>query len=287
MGRLYFSWVFCGSIALVPSIMAGSSLSASVNADFVTNGATATCVQDSGGGLGTANAPLAGCLQTFGQSTFQSKGSANAAYGTLRAFGSVSYTDLSLPSGDSEFEWLLRADADIQDMLTVSRGSFLDVTVDFSGTESHAGAMFFLDGESVPYSFPGTNTFRIPFKAGVPFAFDEGLRVDLEGILTSGQPQGTSLSQFVDLSHTVQIVSTEVLDSLGNPIPGAAVSSESGFDYANPLGTTTATPEPGSIGFLLAGMAVLYGGSYRKRRQDRAEFRGRTPAMRELGPSRK
>jgi hypothetical protein len=248
--------------------MAGSSLSATVNADFITNGATATCVQSSGGGPGTPDAPLAGCLQTFGQTMFQSEGSASAAYGTLRVFGSVSYTNLSLPAGDTEFEWLLRAEADIQDTLTISQGSFLDVTIDFSGSESNAGAFFLLDGATVPYSFPGPNTFRIPFKAGVPFAFDEGVRVDLPGLFMSGQPEGQSFSQYVDLSHTVQIVSTEVLDSQGNPISGATITSQSGFDYADPLGTT-ATPEPGSIGFLLAGMAGVLGGNCYKRRRGR------------------
>jgi hypothetical protein len=258
--------ICCGATAFAPAALKGSALSALVNADFVTNGATATCAETSGGGLGTVNAPLTGCLQTFGTSLFQSKGSANAAFGTLRVLGSINYTNLSIPSGDFEFEWLLRAEADMQDRLTIPTGSFLDVTVSFTGTESNAGAIFLIDGASVPYSFPGPNTFRIPFRAGIPFEFDEGLRVDLEGSLTLDQPQGRSFSQFVDLTHTVRIVSTQVLDSQGNPISGATISSESGFDYNDPLGSSTAVPEPGSVSFLALGIGLMSLAMFRRHR---------------------
>jgi hypothetical protein len=133
----------------------------------------------------------------------------------------VNYSNLSVPSGDFEITWFLRADADITDTLTIPQGSLLDVTIDFSGTESHAAAIFFIDGQGVPYSFPGPNTFQIPFEAGVPFAFNTGLRVDLSGAPTLNDTQGQSFARFVDLTHTVQIVSTQVLDSQGNPLTGS------------------------------------------------------------------
>jgi hypothetical protein len=221
MNRIHLIGFICWStMALAPLTIAGSTLSASAGADFLTNGVI-DCLQTSGGGLGTVDAPLVGCPQAFGQSVFQSTAQANAAFRTLRVLGTVNYSNLSVPSGDFEITWFLRADADITDTLTIPQGSLLDVTIDFSGTESHAAAIFFIDGQGVPYSFPGPNTFQIPFEAGVPFAFNTGLRVDLSGAPTLNDTQGQSFARFVDLTHTVQIVSTQVLDSQGNPLTGS------------------------------------------------------------------
>jgi PEP-CTERM motif len=243
---LLFALICCSTVK-------GAGLDASDGAVFGLDGVE-DCVQSNNGGFGVSVAPLVGCLETFGQSEFKSAASASAAFGTLRVLGSTSATNLSVPAGHNELEWFLRADADFQDTLTIAQGSFLSVTVNFSGTESNAGAFFFLDGATKPTTFPGPNTFLIPYRAGVPFLFSEGLRVDLSDSLMIGQPQGQSFAEFVDLSHTVQIVSTEVLDSQGNVIPGVAIGSESGFDYNNPLGTS-AVPEPSSVFFL--GMVCL------------------------------
>jgi PEP-CTERM motif-containing protein len=269
VARIHLTAITCCSITmLIQSTMTAASLSASVDTFFETDGVI-DCLHLSGGGPGTVNAPLVGCLQTFGQSSFQSAGAANAAFGTLRALGSISYTNLSVPSGDFEINWFVRADADMTDTLTIPKGSFFDVTINFSGSESNAGAFFFIDGATVLYSFPGSTTFRVPFKAGVPFEFSELLRVDLEGRLTPDQPQGRSFSQFVDLSHTVQIVSTQVLDSQGNPITGDTITSESGFDYNNPLGAGVAIPEPTSTGLMLAGLALVGSALIRRHRASR------------------
>lgn len=235
--------ICCSAVSFVPSTMTAAGLDASDGAVFETDGAV-DCVQSNNGGFGTPVAPLVGCLQTFGQSEFKSAAEASAAFGSLRVLGSTSYTNLSVPSGHNELEWFLRADADFQDTLTIAQGSFLSVTVNFSGTESNAGAFFFLDGAVKPTTFPGPNTFLIPYKAGVPFVYSEGLRVDLSDSLMIGQPQGQSFAKFVDLTHTVQIISTQVLDSQGNVIPGVTIGSESGFDYNNPVGVTASTPEP-------------------------------------------
>ena len=263
--RNTIAFIWCAAAALAPATPA-AELSASVDTFFETDGVI-DCVQSSGGGFGTVNAPLVGCSQTFGQSQFQSQGSASAAFGILRAFGSISFTNLSVPAGSFSLTWFDRADADMSDTLTISRGSFLDLTVAFSGTESHAGAIFFLDGAGVPYTFPGPNTFRLPFKAGVPFALDEGLRVDLEGSLMPGQPQGQSFSQFADFSHTVQIVSTQVVDSLGNPVTDASITSASGFDYNNPLGSSASVPEAASIRLVAGGMALVWAAQAIRRRR--------------------
>jgi hypothetical protein len=252
--RIAFIW--CAAVALAPSTLA-AGLSASVDTFFENNGVI-DCIQNSGGGFGVINAPLVGCLQTFGQSEFQSAGSASAAFGTLRAFGSVSYTNLNVPAGSTGLNWFDRADADMSDTLTIPRGSFLDLTVAISGTVSNATVFFFLDGAVPPFSFPGLNTFRIPFRAGVPFNLDEGLRVDIEGSLSPDQPQGRSFAQFADFSHTVQIVGTQVFDSAGNPVADAPITSASGFDYNNPLGGFTAAPEPVSILLVAAGMSLVW-----------------------------
>ncbi len=254
----------CLAALLAVGTMKGSSLDASANALFVTDGVV-DCTQSSGGGFGVVNAPLIGCLQTFGQSSFHSAGAASAAYGTLRVLGSINATNLTVPAGNFELEWLLKAQADILDTLTISQGSFFDVTIDFTGSASNAGAMFFLNDVLEPYTLGSPATFRIPFTAGVPFAFDETLRVDLQDRLTTDDPQGRSFSQYVDLSHTVQIIATQVLDAQGNPIDGATISSQSGFDYADPLGATTAAPEPGFVGLLFGGIIMVCAGKYRRR----------------------
>jgi hypothetical protein len=90
----------------------------------------------------------------------------------------------------------------------------------------------------------------------VPFEFDEGLRVDFGGSLTLNDAQGQTFSRFVDLLHTVRIVGTQVLDSQGNPISGATITSESGFNYNDPLGGAP-VPEPGTVAFVAVGVASL------------------------------
>jgi hypothetical protein len=70
MNRIHLIGFICWStMALAPLTIAESTLSASAGADFLTNGVI-DCLQTSGGGLGTVDAPLVGCPQAFGRPYF-------------------------------------------------------------------------------------------------------------------------------------------------------------------------------------------------------------------------
>lgn len=61
-----------------------------------------------------------------------------------------------------------------------------------------------------------------------------------------------------DFLNTGEIGGAQVLDANGNVIPGATITSASGYNYAAPLGANV--PEPSSAGFALgaAGLASLW-----------------------------
>jgi hypothetical protein len=224
-------------------------LSALANATFSTSAGT-LCDQTSGGYFGVLEAPLISCSVAFEQSSFSSAAAASApAFGILRVVGKTEFSHLSVPSGAFEIGWVLKASATMEDTLTIPEGSFLAITYSF---QKGPQATFFLDGAGQP-TFPGPNTFDLPFKPGVPFVLQEEMRINLSGGITLNDHQDQTFSQFID-DASFQIVSTQVLDGQLNPLPGVVITSESGFNYNDPV------PEPGAAalqGASLAGLALL------------------------------
>jgi hypothetical protein len=68
----------------------------------------------------------------------------------------------------------------------------------------------------------------------------------------------------LDFLHTGLVGAAVVLDSNGDVVPNATITSDSGFDYTQPL--PNPAPEPATFGMIAAGLAVL---AWRMRRISR------------------
>ena len=86
-----------------------------------------------------------------------------------------------------------------------------------------------------------------------------------------GLGRDRTLTLFVDLSRTVQFLGSRVLDVNGNPIVGATINADSGFDYVGPTGPGPSVPEPMSLCYLpfaLVGLMFARGQIGRPGRQE-------------------
>jgi hypothetical protein len=61
-----------------------------------------------------------------------------------------------------------------------------------------------------------------------------------------------------DFINSAMVGGAVVLDSNGNVVPGATVTSESGFNYNDPIPSGAATPEPASLALFGSGLAGLF-----------------------------
>lgn len=225
-----------------------------------------------------------------GGPTWSETAAASAEFGTLRALGDLRFNNFSFGPSDEEFHFIVRSEAGFRDTLTFSTGSFWEFTVGIDGQSVATNGnrdpgdastvwcfnMFAAGCGISPYgvSTLGSHTFRFPISPARTVGVAADLSIDIEANLFRDRlPSDFLLTSdiFVDLSHTVRLVSSRVLDANGQPISNAAIRSESGFDYAG----VSPVPEPSiyaSVSFGLIGLALF------TRRRLRSEWKLATVA---------
>lgn len=171
-------------------------------------------------------------------------------WGTIRDVAAVSADNYQSPIPTAASVLAATASAD---NLTVSTGSRLVLSFHVTGTYSYALAEFDLavnggnkaingaDCDATASACDATFTYMVPFTPGTPFGLMVNSSLSYQGIGVIGSPESpTSFAWVSDFSHTVQLVSAEVEDDAGSPVE-ATIESDSGFDYAHPLGGGTST----------------------------------------------
>jgi hypothetical protein len=183
------------------------------------------------------------------------------------------------------------AGVEADDVLSVSNGAQLVLSYRIDGVQ--AGPI-----ESIPYGYvnyatsieadfsvigfanPGGGCSRtlgsgvtfvtctIGFDPNTPFALRTNLDANVSVDVPWGYfgPTNTGVNNFwtSDYSNTASLISTEILDRNGRPVD-ATITSESGFDYANPNPVNSTVPEPGTLPELIVGAALLAGAYLRRR----------------------
>lgn len=110
----------------------------------------------------------------------------------------------------------------------------------------------------------GTTVFQttpVPFLQSIPFFYDWDLVAGV-GLCASCNSQTPPLmymgSGVSDYSHTAVLTGISVTDANGQPLTGVTFTSNDGVDYNALLnGSGPSVPEPGSLGMVLGGLAVL------------------------------
>lgn len=262
MAQFWKAILVCTIFALAPLARGSSFTSASAQVGTLVD-SSATCDHSSGSSslTGPSTASRVSCGQAFGTGSYSMQASANADFGVLKAFADNRLNNFSLPAGVNLVQFVVTATATISDQITIDSGGIWQVTVDVAGTATAPSQEWcFSYGAGCAGSALGTNqlgsfTVDIPFRPGTSFQIQPLLQIDLGTNWSANFPHyPVTADSYVDLSHTVQFISSRVLDSNGNVVKGAVVTSESGFDYLN----SAAVPEPGTFACVaLAGLAGL------------------------------
>ena len=263
MARFWKTFSVWTVVALAPLARGTSFTSASAQVAVLVD-SSATCDLSSGNSsaTGPSNAPRVACGQASGNGSYSMQASANADFGTLRAFADNRLNNFSLPASVNLMQFVVTANATISDRITISAGGIWEVTVDVTGRTtappqewcfSYGGGCA---GSALGTSQLGSFTVDIPFRPGASFQIQPTLQIDLGTNWSSNFPNyPVTADSYVDLSHTMRFISSRVLDANGGVVEGAVVTSESGFNYADPA---AAVPEPGTFACVtLAGLAVL------------------------------
>jgi hypothetical protein len=210
--------------------------------------------------------------------------SAAAGFGVLRA--STSY-DVDEFSGAKAI--VTSATAQTQDRITITglpngTPGRLHITFDLEGSASEnvpgkVWGFYSFCAHSLEQDFVVARTWHgivngpvvrdpIDFEFGEPFPLTLTLTVEIQVTGLSGKPPFEPVFAMIDYGNTVTWTGASVTDAQGQPVPGFALTSESGTSYPIPV------PEPGRPLLLLLGAGLLAA---------RGEARGpaRWPARRE------
>lgn len=216
--------------------------------------------------LGAALVPDIRCSST----AFSATTSALSQYGSLHAFADLRFTGFDLPANARTAFFEAKSRAEYFDTLSFGAGAAIwQVTVAVSGQsvfvkngtgfDKNVGWCFNLLGAfcgngPVIANF-GAATFDVPIPKNGILDINPSLLIDLGATFqpdANGAPPPTAnFDLFADLSHTARFIGSRVLDANGNPIAGATIAAESGFNYLAPV------PEPTTLVSLALALGAL------------------------------
>ena len=270
MARTRTAWLLAGCLTLglvaaAPQAVVAAGLNSSslvlgiLNTTGVCDGAQT--ISNSG----TDNSPAVSCSGP----TWSETASASSAFGTLRALADLRFKGFTFAPDTNQAFFQAKAEADFSDTLTFSKGVFWEFTVGVSGQSVFVNSSGIADNRNVGWCFnmfaagcgispygitdfgPHTFLYRIPANGIVDVS--ARLTIDLSANFFSAPSGPITRDSYADLSHTVQFVSSRVLDANNQPIADALITSASGFDYSK----VHAVPEPSSIASMALGLVGL------------------------------
>jgi hypothetical protein len=208
--------------------------------------------------------------------TFSLAARANAQFGALRGLADLRFNSFDFKPDTQQANFEAKAVAGFRDTLTISSGSFLELTAVVEGlavatNSSVNNGQPFSPGQAWCLTvfgggcFGGSDinelgkprTYTVPIPSSRTITLQPSLTIDLVADLRrSGDgspPPGLPLTSdtYVDILNTARFGSARVLDANGLPISAALIQSESGFDYTTPV------PEPAVASMLMLGLACL------------------------------
>lgn len=200
---------------------------------------------------------------------FAGTASGRSEFGALHAQADLNFNQFKVdpPATRADFEAKVRSG--YSDSLLFSAGAATwRVTVGVSGQsvivrdgiahETNVGWCFNLLGGACSSNGAivaniGVATFDIRIPQNGILEINPTLIIDLNAGFTDNNSP-TTVDVFANLSDTAKFLGSQVLDANGNPIGGAKIVADSGFDYIG-----AAVPEPAPIAGLAIGLAGLFG----------------------------
>ena len=234
-------------------------------------------------GAGAGRAQIASLGATATMSGEADRGSVNG-----EASGEARFWDTIAVPASTNYSGYLQVEATVWGQLAVAQVNgqpYAAVGLTYGGRFGQLGAFaanIWVDAQGNPHtSLSPSDTdlrngipvdIRVPFEPSgynpatglysytpVWFYMDLSASVVCATSASGGDTAGCSAAS--NYQDTLQITKITVLDSNGNPVPGATVTAASGYNYNG----TSETPEPASMWLLMAGCALLSLGCAGKR----------------------
>ena len=177
---------------------------------------------------------------------------ASADFGILGASSRVDLVNVT-----SDLGFIADATASFSDTLTISAGSQVVFTFGLIG--AGMPAIFGKIGDIAQRVIPPGETISLAYGGitpGNPFNIGFHLDTNIDFGTPNCMPASPCDVHFLsDWGNTAMLESVDVLDNVGNPLSGVAISSESGFDYTG-LGPGP-QPVPEAPTMVLAGLGAV------------------------------
>jgi len=255
----------CASPAIAASLATFDRVTAIVDSSgLCANGAQT--VQNTG----AASVPDIRCSNA----SFSATTSALSEFGALHAFSDLRFNGFTFGPQTQFASFEAQVRAQYFDTLLFGPGAATwEVTVGVSGQsvfitngkafDKNVGWCFNLFGAVCSSGFVmaniGTVTFDVPIPKNGILAINPALLVDLGATFqldgSGAPPDPANFDEFVDLSHTVQFLGSQVLDASGHSISGATISADSGFDYLAGAPSVSSVPEESAFAYMALGLS--------------------------------
>ncbi len=232
--------------------------------------------------IGAASVPDIRCSNA----SFSATTSALSEFGALHALGDLRFTGFTFGPQTQFASFEAQVRAQYFDTLLFGPGAATwEVTVGVSGQsvfitngkafDKNVGWCFNLFGSvcssGAVLANIGTATFDVPIPKDGILAISPALLIDLSSSFqrdgSGAPPDPDNFDEFVDLSHTVQFLGSQVLDASGHPIFGATITADSGFDYTAGAPSVSSVPEEPAFAYMALGLSGVMFGRWKKHRK--------------------